>query len=84
MKLRIPPTVAGVALFLVVAGAAYVGAYLYLPHHLTGDKNDPKYLIRVYVHRWQADLFQPAAKIESLLTGGTVVADQYSEVDAEP
>jgi hypothetical protein len=59
---------------VVVPMAAYVGGYygLQCATHEVGGLGRGRMLARVYEHRWQADAFKPAARVESWVTGSDV------------
>jgi hypothetical protein len=60
---------------VVVPLVAYVGGYYWLPTQTDfGPPDCEPVVMRFYWHRWQADVFQPAAKVEGWLTGGDAYA----------
>lgn len=63
------------ALLLAVAllpAAAYFGGYFTLGGIGTLSTGSATYMCRVYSAQWQADIFRPAARVESFFTGQEV------------
>ncbi|HUE70723.1 MAG TPA: hypothetical protein VMP01_07515 [Pirellulaceae bacterium] len=61
------------ALVLLAAAAAYVGGYYAMGTHVPALNGAS--LLRVYPAKWQATVFVPAAKLESVLRGIEVETD---------
>lgn len=61
-----------VAVLLLAALGGYVGGYLALSYRV--DVEGDERLWRAYDYKWQAAVFTPAAKVESLLIGRPVRA----------
>jgi hypothetical protein len=84
MRIKLLPSVVAVSLAIIATVTVYVFAYQYMSDHLViVPDQSPVELIRVYPHQWQVDIFQPAAKVESLFTGQDIIVEQVSTVDAE-
>jgi hypothetical protein len=73
---------------IVVPMAAYVGGYYGLqvdtltsPGTVMHQMNDTRVIQRFYRHRWQADAFTPAGRVESWLTGNDVEVVCISDVE---
>ena len=64
----VAPILAVLAVALVTLGA-YVGGYLCLGQEMPYGAPGATGIGRVYHHHWQAQVFRPAAKIESLARG---------------
>ena len=75
-----PVVVAVVLAVVLLPLAVYVGGYFAT---CTGiDRRFDWYAdFRYYRYEWQAWVFQPAAKVESLLTGQTTVTDTRNDND---
>jgi hypothetical protein len=57
---------------LLLPAAAYFGGYFALGGIGTLSTGSATYMCRVYPAQWQADIFRPAAKVESFFTGQEV------------
>jgi hypothetical protein len=66
----------------VLLVAVYFAAYFALPERLDAAGQRSRVHLRIFKARWQAALFTPAAKIESLTTGQNVVTE--SPGDSNP
>lgn len=74
-----------VLLILLVAVGAYVGGYFALstqerimaPLQKIGEPRREYIRARVFTHYWQARLFAPAARVESLIRGEPVETSSY-------
>jgi hypothetical protein len=64
------PILAVLAIVLVTLGA-YVGGYFWLGDYWA-TKEVKEVVFRDYRYQWQATIFQPAASVESWLTGKVV------------
>jgi hypothetical protein len=68
-------TAAMLVFALVVVPMAYVGGYYGLPTHTStglGSFGGNPAVWRVYRHRWQVTVFEPAARVDSWVTGNEV------------
>lgn len=69
---------------VVVPTTAYVGAYYGLAFHVSAGVIDGRPIVaRYYRQRWQSDIFKPAGRIESWLTGKAVYIDPVQDVTFE-
>lgn len=57
---------------LLLPAAAYFGGYFALGGIGTLSTGSATYMCRVFPAQWQADVFRPAAKVESFFTGQEV------------
>ena len=64
-----PLALSAIAVLLLAFLAAYVAGYFALCRRTTTDEN---YRCRLYGPKWQATMYWPAGKIESLLIGKPV------------
>jgi hypothetical protein len=72
-------TAAMIVFALVVAPtAAYVGGYYGLQSASTSLGKGS--VVRFYSHRWQANIFQPAGRIEAWLTRRAVYIESLEDV----
>lgn len=68
------PLLAVLAVVLATLGA-YVGGYFWLP---VNTLSDPTW--RIYRHRWQADVFEPAGRVEEWLTGSDITVCCFDDM----
>jgi len=57
---------------LLIAASITLSVVLYFAAYFTLGTSDDNYTVRVFKDPWQANLFMPAAKIESLMVGHSV------------